>query len=285
METFLISTGWLLSIATATGNGFVVILVAKSRRLHSSANWFVLSLAVADSAVGVILFPSGYLCNKRMACNNSVQMALFWFAIHASVTNLCALTWDRYIAIVYPFKYNACMTKRRPENVILVAWLIPFTISLALFVGMYVTDSKTALKVLRLTGVSAFDIISCVLLLYAVVRMLVVARAQSHQSSAIELRLQFSHSSMAREETLATRRRKKHNTARFIIALVLFFLGCYIMANCLIICITFSCNISNKAGQIVTLLFVLNSAVNPFVYAFLKKDIKREINNLICKEN
>lgn len=279
MEAFLSSIGWFLSVATATGNGFVVILIVKNRRLHSSANWFVLSLALADFVVAVIVFPSGYICNKLMACHTRIEMALFWFAIHASVTNLCALTRDRYVAIVYPFKYNASMTNRRPEKVIMIAWLTPFIISLALFVGMYVTASETALKALRLTGVSAFDLTSCMLLLYAVVRVLTVARAQSHQSTAIELQLQ----------SVAIRRHRKHNTARFIIALILFFLGCYIVANCLLMCLTFSCNLSTKSSkkvaQVLTLLFVLNSAVNPLVYAFLKKDIRREIRKLFCKEN
>ena len=56
MEDLLNSIGWLLSIATAVGNGFVIFLVAKNRRLHSSANWFVLSLAVADFGVGITFF-------------------------------------------------------------------------------------------------------------------------------------------------------------------------------------------------------------------------------------
>ena len=95
-----------------------------------------------------------------MAYNLRVHMAFFWFFLHSSVTNLCTLTWDRYIAIVHPFKYNTTMTKRRPGMVILMAWLIPFAISLLLC---------TAMKVLRLAGVTAFDIVSCVLLFYAVV--------------------------------------------------------------------------------------------------------------------
>ena len=57
MEDLLNSIGWLLSIATAVGNGFVIFLVAKNRRLHSSAaNWYVLSLAVADFGVGIAFF-------------------------------------------------------------------------------------------------------------------------------------------------------------------------------------------------------------------------------------
>ena len=286
MESLLNSFGWILSIITAAGNGFVIFLVARSRRLHSSANWFVLSLAVADFIVGIALFPSSYFCNKySMACNTKVYMAFFWFFLHSSVANLCTLTLDRYIAIIHPLEYIISMTERRPAMVILMAWLIPFIISLSLLVGVYATTSDTALNVLRLTGVSAFDIVCCALLFYAVVRILVVARAQSHkeaEETAIQLQVQFTHSST--DNANSRRRRNKLNTAPFIIAIVAFFLGCYVVVNYLLLCMTFSChNFSDKAGQILILFLVLNSAVNPLVYAFLKKDIKMEINKLICR--
>ena len=282
MENVLNSIGWVLSIATATGNGFVAFLVAKNRRLHSSANWFVLSLAVADFCVGMVVFPSSYFCSYSMACNMRVYMAFFWFFLHSSVTNLCTLTWDRYIAIVRPLRYNTSMPERRPGLVIIIAWLIPFVISLSLFVGMYATNSITALKVLRLIGVSAFDITLCALLFYAVVRILVVARSQSRQKEVIELQFQSNNSST---EAANSRRHRKHNTARFIIALVVLFLGCYVVVSWLILCITFSCQVSDNAGQIVILLQILNSTMNPLVYAFLKKDINRQIKKLICREN
>ena len=283
MENRINVLGWLLSIVTAAGNGFVILLVAKSRRLRSrSANLFVLSLAVADFIVGIALFPSSYFCNKySMACNSTVYMAFFWFFLHSSVTNLCTLTLDRYIAIVHPFRYNISITKRRPGMVILIAWSIPFAISLSLFVGMYVTTSKTALKVLRLTGVSAFDTISCALLFYAVVRILLVARVQSRQESSIELQVQSNRSSI---ESANLRRRKRGSTAPFIIAVVAFFLGCYTVVTSLVLCVTFSChNFSVTVNQTLILLLVLNSSVNPLVYGFLKRDIKRHIWKLICR--
>ena len=283
MENLLDSLGWLLSIVTAAGNGFVIFLVVKKRRLHSSANWFVLSLAVADFGVGIAVFPSSYFCNS-MACNSRVYMAFFWFFLHSSVTSLCSLTWDRYIAIVHPFKYNDSMTERRPAVVILIAWLIPFTISLSLLMGMYFTNSKTAWKVLRLSGVTGFEVVACALLFYAVVRILAVARAQSHQVSAMEQQIQSNCSCNEAVKPTTSRRAKKHNKARFIIALVLFFLGCYVVVNSLVICITFSCQVSAKASHILLLLLVLNSAVNPLVYAFFKKDIKMEIKKLVCRE-
>ena len=280
MENWNNIIGWLLSIITATGNSFAVFFIAKNRRLHSSANLFALSLAVADFGVGIAVFPSGYFCNHPTACNLRVYMAFFWFFLHSSVTNLCTLTLDRYIAIVHPLKYNTSMTERRPGMVILIAWLIPFAISLSLFVGMYATNNRTAWKALRLTGVSAFDIVSCVLLFYAVVRILVAARAQSNQVCEIELQLQ---SNVSSTQAGTSRRRRTPNTARLIIALVVFFLGCYVIVNILVLCASFSCEVSGeKGGHIVTGLLVLNSAVNPMVYTLLKRDIKREISLFIA---
>ena len=196
MEDWLHAFGWLLSIGAATGNSFVFFLITNTPRLHSSANWFVLSLAVADFLVGVVVFPSSYFCNTSMSCNVKVHVAFFWFFLHSSVTNLCVLTWDRYTAIVQPFNYNNSMTKRRPGTVILIAWFIPLATFLLLFVETYATKSKTVQKILRITSVSIFDIISCALLFYTIIRILVVARTQSHQEVRIERQVQSSCSSM-----------------------------------------------------------------------------------------
>ena len=292
MEGWFNIFGWLLSILTATGNGFVIFLIVKNRRLHCPANWFVLSLAVADFGVGIVVFPVSYLCNlNSKPCNMRVYIAFYWFLVHSSVTNLCGLAWDRYTAIVHPFRYITSMTVRRPRIVILVAWLIPLGISLAMVLGMYITNSQTAWRVLRLTGVSAFDILSCALLFYAVVRILMVTRAQSLQNAAmeaikrnLELIGQQSQQGQASTEAELPRRRQKHNAARFIIALLTFFLGCYVVINYLVIRIVVFEDVTDKAGWVLTVLLITNSAVNPLVYAFLKRDIRKEITRLICRE-
>ena len=292
MEGSINLLGWLLSLFTATGNGFAVFFIAKNRRLHCPANWFVLSLAVADFGVGIVVFPVSYLCNlNSKPCNMRVYMAFYWFLVHSSVTNLCSLAWDRYTAIVHPFRYITSMTVRRPRIVILVAWLIPLGISLVMVLGMYITNSQIAWKVLRLTGVSAFDILSCALLFYAVVRILMVTRAQSLQNAAMEaikINLepirQQSQQGQASTEAELPRRRQKHNAARFIIALLTFFLGCYVVVNYLVIRIVVFEDVTDKAGWVLTVLLITNSAVNPLVYAFLKRDIRKEITRLICRE-
>ena len=260
----------------------MIFLLSRSRRLRVSDNRFVLSLAIADFSVGFAVFPSGYLCSLWKTCNLRVYIAFYWFFLHSSVTNLCALTWDRYTFIVYPFKYHTFVTSRRPTIVIVLAWSISFAIALFLVLGMYATNSPTAWKATRLTGVAAFDILSCILLFYAVVRILIVQAQQNSALQAEERRL--SHNQTLNQVSLPRRSSRRCYTAGFIIAIVVFFLACYMVVNYLLFCIAFSCNrLPDNAGLVITFLLIGNSAVNPLVYAFLKRDIKRETRRLICE--
>ena len=289
MEGWLDVSGWLLSVLAVLGNGFIIAFIAAIPRLHFPPNWFVISLAVADLGVGMVAFPGGHVCvSYNRICNQNIYMAAYWFLVHSSVANLCILTWDRCAAILHPLRYNTFIILRRPGRVILLAWLIPLLISLYLVLGMFAATSDTVLKVLRLTGVSGFDILCSTLFVYAVVRILAVIRVQSLQNSAMEsLRKQLQTSlKRASLKTAASRHpgRRKHSSARFIIAIVVFFLACHLVKNYLILRIMFvSDRVSDNAAQGVTVLLVANSATNPLVYAFLKRDIKRELKRLIYR--
>ena len=212
-------------------------------------------------------------------------MASFWFFTHSSVTNLCTLTWDRYIAIVHPFKYITCMTARRPGIAIALAWSVPFAISLSLALGMYATSSPTAWKILRLIGVSAFDISACVLLFYLISRLLFVARRKAQEMSVIrrnDVFIELRNPSSV--ECISSCRPKKSKTKLFLTTIVTFFLGCHAVINSFVLYMTVSSDISNfnLFSAILVLMLVINSAVNPLVYAFLKQDIKRELKLLVC---
>lgn len=285
MENVFDFIGWFLTITAIAGNGFVIVLVSTIRRLRSSANWFVLSLAVADFLAGFAIFPPGYLCHET--CNRKLVSAFFWLSLTSSVSNLCILTWDRYIAILRPMKYHSSLTMKHTRLIVMMAWLTAFALSLSNFVKFYITDSDTALLVIFLISIPAFFILSSAFLLYAIIRILVAAREQTRREAAFHLELtdcsQAEQSVTATTDAAPRCRNEKPNSVPFVIALVLLFLGCYVTVTGLILCINFSCNISELGGHVLTTLLTLNSAVNPFVYAFMKTDIKRELTKLIRK--
>ena len=279
MEKWVTLFGWFLSIATVAGNGFLIILIVKRPRLHSSSNWLVLSLAVADLGVGFVVLPLSYMCRPRI-CNMSLYTGSFWFFLHSSVTNLCILTWDRFTAIVHPFRYHTSMIARRTLLVIALAWCVPFLIALYLVLGLYITNSPTILKVIRLTGVPAFDLLGCILLFYSVARILIVKA--KHKAAVKSEQRQLQHNHSPKESSLQSRRRHSANAAGFVIAIVSFFLGCYLITSFIIFCVAFSCvSLPTEVNLVTLLLLTGNSTVNPLVYAFFKKDVKRELKTVI----
>ena len=57
-----------------------------------------------------------------------------WHMFVVSTYNLVFLTFERYIHIIYPFKYQAFFTKRIVAFMIFVAWMFPFTYKSPLFI-------------------------------------------------------------------------------------------------------------------------------------------------------
>ena len=130
METWFWILGWSLSILTIAGNVFIVCLVCRGRRLRTKTNVFVVSLAVADFCVGLVAFLPLFVCEKITGCspgafkeNRAVEL-IRWLFAYASVTNLCSLVLDRYIAVVKPLKYLTFMTRKRVSQMIFLSWAL-----------------------------------------------------------------------------------------------------------------------------------------------------------------
>ena len=132
METWFTILGWTLSIVAAAGNGSIIFLVCSKRRLLTKTNAFIISLAVADLGVGASVFPSEFFSeivktshNSSSKCNNILRWLIRWLFGYASVTSLCSLVLDRYVAIVKPLKYLNFMSRGRVIKMIFVSWAIP----------------------------------------------------------------------------------------------------------------------------------------------------------------
>ena len=101
--------GWFLTVLAVTGNALVIWLVTTKRRLRTTANFFIVSLATADFCVGLFLFPALFTCKRWptycTAYHRRVILAHLGFFVHASTANLCAMTADRYIAVALPLRY------------------------------------------------------------------------------------------------------------------------------------------------------------------------------------
>ncbi|XP_030196813.1 D(1)-like dopamine receptor [Gadus morhua] len=125
---------FVLIVSTLLGNTLVCAAVIKFRHLRSKVtNFFVISLAVSDLFVAVLVMPWKAV-SEVAGCWTFGRFCDTWIAFDimcstASILNLCIISMDRYWAISSPFRYERKMTQRFAFVMIGVAWTLSVLIS------------------------------------------------------------------------------------------------------------------------------------------------------------
>ena len=274
METWFWVLGWFLSIITMVVNGFVIFFVCSKRQLRTKTNAFVVSLAVADFGVGMIVVPSHFFCSLTTECTPRSKEGLIVtfvrvFTIYASGTNLVSLVLERYVAFVKPLKYLTFMKRRRVIQMVVTSWGIPFLFSLTLVsIKLTAIDrTQTVLGYLYLP----LEIILCVILIFFLASMFFVIYSRDR---TLAKQLRFNQ--------VVTRAKTQNTSAvKWVALITCVFLSCYgIMMRCSLLILTDQkCNDFRYKIP----LEVINSGINPIVYAFFKRDIQQECKRFLFK--
>ncbi|XP_078350630.1 octopamine receptor beta-2R-like [Oculina patagonica] len=272
--------GWFPTALAVAGNAIVIWLITTRRRLRTTANWFVMSLAVADLCIGLFLFPTMFTCKSRWySCtvhHEHIISTCLSFFLHASVANLCAMTTDRYIAIALPLKYITYMTPRRCTQLITAAWIFPAVVWILYTALIVHFAASTTVVAVNIIIKCTLQIIPGVFLTIATLHMLMIVRRHKKEISTLLADLRYNrHTSEASPSVV---RRSPETSSATVIGVVVFaFVLCYCVENYFAFC-----HICPLVLVDVVLLFLLiNAAANPLAYAFLKKDIRREVKRLI----
>ena len=270
--------GWILTVVIVVGNGLVIFLITTRRNLRTTTNWFVLSLAVADFGVGAILYPRFSFCSIRdeTCVNEAVEIAFLIGSLfmYATVTNLCVLTLDRYLAIVHPLRYVTFMTKKRVAMLVSAGWGVASTLSAFLFNVFKIEDDQ--FYAMYLLYDTAIILGAWIFQLFATVRILLIVRKIARQNAAVIAQLNFNHKLQNR----GAFRARETASAKMIGIVVTVFLVSYLPWVAESIFDIAKLRYPNFLIEIYDVLVTLNSAVNPVAYAFYKREIKTELKKL-----
>ena len=275
METWFLVLGCFLSILTIIGNGFIIFLVCNKRQLRTKTNAFVVSLAVADLCVGICVFPLLFLYEMTRDGSYSqdlekARLIVRWFFQDASVVCLCSLVLERYIAIVMPYKYVTFMTRRRVKQMIALPWTIT-VIFISLESSLWIGLNSFNLQIFIWFVIIFFEFLPCCMVIFCLVSILFVVYKHNQQFHILTRQLRFNYRVSY----------KTYEKSAVILMSVVsgFFLAYNVLAiRCGILIILNKWCLDSRYKIPV---LVINSAVNPFAYAFFKRDIKKELIRLM----
>ncbi|TMW47364.1 hypothetical protein DOY81_007558 [Sarcophaga bullata] len=130
----------VIIVLTIIGNILVILSVFTYKPLRIVQNFFIVSLAVADLTVALLVLPFNvaylilgrwefgiYLCKMWLTCDV--------MCCTSSILNLCAIALDRYWAITDPINYAQKRTVERVLLLIAGVWILSLLISSPPLVG------------------------------------------------------------------------------------------------------------------------------------------------------
>lgn len=125
----------VMIFCTIVGNSLVCLSVAIVKRLQSPSNLLIVSLAVADLFVGVLVMPfaavyelNGSWILGPIVCDMFTTTDVLLCT--SSILNLCAISIDRYFAITRPFQYAMKRTPKRMGIMVLIVWGVSAVVSI-----------------------------------------------------------------------------------------------------------------------------------------------------------
>lgn len=289
-------------VGTIIGNSLVISAVISFRRLRSVTNYFVVSLAVTDITVAVLVMPYSLLFELYGEWRFGWIFCYFWISCDvmcctASILHLCVISLDRYLAITGPLSYHRRMSRQRAITMICTVWFCSSAISFVpIYLGWFANSNQMELyvdtpecglyvnKVYAVISSSTSFYIPLIVMFFAYAKIFKIAHMQAHEIKRLELSVKNSPDHRKVRVRKKSRKFSKDIKAirtlgtlmsLFCLSWLPFFLMYLILPFCE------DCWLPPMVASAITWLGYANSCINPCVYAFLNRDFRMAFKKLL----
>uniref|UniRef100_A0A3B4URL8 Trace amine-associated receptor 13c-like n=1 Tax=Seriola dumerili TaxID=41447 RepID=A0A3B4URL8_SERDU len=277
-----------ISLLTVALNLLVIISISHFRQLHTSTNLLLLSLAVSDFLVGLLLMPVQILLIRGCWFLGSLICGLFYYSsfilTSASVGNMVLISVDRYVAICDPLCYPTKVTLKRVKFSVCLCWACSVMYN-GLILNVFLKHPDTynscygecVVVINFITG--AVDVmltfigpITVIIILYMKVFVVAVSQARAMRSHIAAVTLQGSVG--------VTANKSERKAARTLGVVVVVFLICF----CPYFYPSFTGqDMSTDVAFSIFGVWLLygNSCLNPMIYAFFYPWFRKSIKLIV----
>ncbi|XP_042169075.1 trace amine-associated receptor 13c-like [Oncorhynchus tshawytscha] len=263
----------LFSAVTVFLNILVIISISHFKQLHTSTNLLILSLAASDLLVGLIVIPVMTVAIMEPCWGFGEYFCAFhayisFLCTSLSLGNLVLISIDRYVAVYDPLLYHSKITITRMMCCISITWcccIIYRAAIIKMFVNVQVRSRclKECFTVEitwgNITDLVITMVVPCSVIITLYMKIFVVARSQARKVFSKEA---------ARVSGVKTAQANKseRKAAKTLSVVVFNYLICWIPF--LFSSFFLMSFLSDNVSFIIGLLPLVNSFINPIVYAF-----------------
>nr|XP_055064858.1 trace amine-associated receptor 13c-like [Misgurnus anguillicaudatus] len=273
----------LLSVWTVFMNLLVIISISHFKKLHTPTNMLILSLALADLLVGLIVIPIEAIKLIEMCWYfGEIFCGLFiiflGLFLSVSLGNLVLIAVDRFIAVIYPLLYTQKITMTKSLVGIFLSWFCSSAYLIAIVVsnGYFDPDTLKRLGVCygectfiisfgwRVTDLFVTFLFPCITIITLYMKIFYVVHQQVKViNSLVKRGKHLTEGSM--------KRKTEHKAALTLGIIVVIHLLCYIPVYI----------IPETTGNLIVWTMYMNSSVNPLVYAFFYPWFRKALKHII----
>uniref|UniRef100_A0A8C1YGL5 Adenosine receptor A1 n=1 Tax=Cyprinus carpio TaxID=7962 RepID=A0A8C1YGL5_CYPCA len=274
VDLMYISIESTIALVSVLGNVLVVLVVYMNQALRDPTFCFIVSLALADIAVGVLVIPLAVVLSLGLSTLFYTCLFISCLLItmtQSSILSLLAIAIDRFLRVKIPTRYNIIVTQRRAWVAVGLCWLISFLTGLVPMAGWHLSPpgnvSMTPIKC-QFTKVMRMDyMVYFNFFVWVVVPLIIMIGLYAEIFRVICRQL-----NRRAEATCDSSKyyRKELKLAKSLVLVLFLFALCWLplhIMNCIVFyCPT--CNVPKIAVYVGIFMSHVNSALNPLVYAF-----------------
>ncbi|XP_009886766.1 PREDICTED: adenosine receptor A3-like [Charadrius vociferus] len=278
LDGIYIGTECLVALFATLGNILVIWVVKLNLTFQNTTLYFIVSLALADIAVGILVMPLAIVVSLGISVHFYTCLFMCCLMVvftNASILSLLAIAIDRYLRVKLPTRYKIITTERRVWWALGLCWSVSLLVGLVPMFGWNKTEPRSSdflrcqfTSVMRMDYMVYFGFFT-----WTLVPLLIMCALYVEIFYIIRTKLSQGTTNLRGAGAFYG---QEFKTAKSL-ALVLFLFAISWLPLCIINCISYfypECQIPQSLMYLGILLSHANSAMNPIVYACKIKKFK-----------
>uniref|UniRef100_A0A4W5REV5 G-protein coupled receptors family 1 profile domain-containing protein n=1 Tax=Hucho hucho TaxID=62062 RepID=A0A4W5REV5_9TELE len=280
----------LISAVTVFLNVLVILSISHFKQLHTPTNLLILSLAVSDLLVGLIVIPVVTVAIMESCWGFGKYFCVFQIYItflctSLSLGNLVLISIDRYVAVCDPLLYHSKITITRIMCCISITWCCCIIYRAAIIKNMVNVQvpSRCLTECFIVEGITWGNIIDLVVTMVVPCSVITTLYMKIYVVARSQARNVFSKEAASVSGVKTVRANKSERKAAKTLSIVVFnYFICWIP---FLFVFFFSYLVDNLLSVIIGFLPLVNSLINPIIYAFFYPWFKLVIQTFIVFNN